>query len=1618
MSLAILCLALSLPTGCSKKAKSPPPAASATPSAPTVKRAGQTRAAEMKSERERLAEISDATPGLWGFQRYYRRPKGFENVPPSGVFYLDLHDHTLYDQRLVAEGSLLRELPRQALLLAAREEFGLLTRDRALREEFPWAKGLGKFWPLSVVTFVTQDFEATISVIRHQPNGVEILWTKEQDLGKEAPYENLTALMERISREGFADLLTKEGFTRIERKQGESSPLPGEVDEDLDIWNDVAQFAAIRQLHELLRTSGESPEILAGLARGYAQLAELTASYYSSMHKVFQARALLYAERLVRITDATPMALWHRAYVRTLIGLPEAALQDIEQALSKADEPYDAPWCSVIQLYCQGNFKELDQRRKEANARPLAAFLYLDIVRYLANSEDFVEAAEMALRSAPESLRPYHALWSYRSLGTKRTSQIAIHNVTGIQTRHLARVSGLTESTKQLLDSETGVSPERYREIVLSLKESGQPDFDTREFSLDALGQILREAGFKSTWTYLQFLKKWLGVPIQEEFTPWRPLVIGHPFEAAVNALVATGEEREKLGRAWILRIDKVDFEFVCTEVLVPLFNTFPNQAARLNQYAWNHCDSTSQELQVRLNINGLKLDWPKLLPQLKRVSPRELKTISLRISIETEEVRDQFPEWEQQFKDVSYLQRDLSEAYRKLGDIDGTERCLQRLIQIHPTFDTYQKLADLYAIRGDDERWLGASLLSLEFPVPGLEDVRVREQIARHYLDRGNQRMAIRYAEQAATSYAGTSLALASEIHGQVGNWKKAEAYLSACSQRYETWATAWLRWCRRTGKGDVNSALALGQERAESLRGNGDINQKAYMAAFYELSNQLEEAYTLNAEIARKKPIPLAIWRALILADELHKNDERDEFLQTLLNGDPTEYRDDLEETGPLTRYFLTCVSDPDQELDLDRINDFIARLPRTPAIVMSYFIGRYLLNHGMQDAALFHLKNAAASPTDEYGNSTQAIWLLRQLQAEVPPLDKYGSRHWSSELDTRHSQIFQGKAPVTGVRFLKDHPQIAVWDEKGRLNLWNMTPDSAAIPLRDADGRVAALTDDGARWAFTRPFSHELEIWKQDEAQAWRILAQQGARLFGAQFDPQDSNRLLRGDCRYLLDKHPKAFLSFHNLEDQTELWRTELEDLIPAGLRFLSNDEFLVYGKNRRSQGWSGIFSRETGSLLRFAEIDRHEIEGFHVAKNGQYGASYSPYGEVVLWEMESLSPVARLWRPHVSAVALSPQSDILAIGETSGRLTFYDWKNDKVLGAFEDHQQAITQIHFRDDARQLLSGSDDHSIRLWDIESLRQQPAAEQQHFPELAAITNQIGMTLLPVPAGEFLMGERNAYEAIGGYHKSKLKQERPQHRVVISRPYYLSQTEVTVEQFQKFVEATGYLTIAEKNDLGGEHMIAPEGKIENVPETSWRNPGFQQADHHPAVMIAFDDAQAFCKWLSDIEGANYRLPTEAEWEKACRAGTVSSWCYGNQPYPRNRIFSNCADLSIRELYTYYHNAWPLNDGFALTAPVASFPPNAYGFYDMHGNVIEWCQDYFSPEYYETSPETDPQGPATGDMRTLRGGCFFNYVTDSRSSFREGEPPETVMSGIGFRVLKEVPASVKSVDAQ
>ncbi|TDP72650.1 formylglycine-generating enzyme family protein [Roseateles toxinivorans] len=304
-----------------------------------------------------------------------------------------------------------------------------------------------------------------------------------------------------------------------------------------------------------------------------------------------------------------------------------------------------------------------------------------------------------------------------------------------------------------------------------------------------------------------------------------------------------------------------------------------------------------------------------------------------------------------------------------------------------------------------------------------------------------------------------------------------------------------------------------------------------------------------------------------------------------------------------------------------------------------------------------------------------------------------------------------------------------------------------------------------------------------------------------------------------------------------------------------------------------------------------------------------------------------------------------------------------------------------------------------------------------------ALLENSLGMKFVRIPAGEFVMGSAEPPEQLAKAYPqyeperfTQLGDEGPPHRVRITKPFYLGQHEVTVGQFRRFLAASGHVPESIADGTGGygynpaydpamsKRGDAFEGRD---PKYSWQNPGFAQTDQHPVLNVTWNDAVALAAWLSKTEGRTYRLPTEAEWEYACRAGTRTRYASGDDPQSLLRMANIFDADSKRNWPKWQQFALQGADGYAFTAPVGSFAPNPWGLYDMHGNAWEWVADWHGDDYYAKSPVDDPQGPADGSVRVRRGGSWHTWAFYARSSYRNWNSAATRYTLVGMRLLRE-----------
>lgn len=243
-------------------------------------------------------------------------------------------------------------------------------------------------------------------------------------------------------------------------------------------------------------------------------------------------------------------------------------------------------------------------------------------------------------------------------------------------------------------------------------------------------------------------------------------------------------------------------------------------------------------------------------------------------------------------------------------------------------------------------------------------------------------------------------------------------------------------------------------------------------------------------------------------------------------------------------------------------------------------------------------------------------------------------------------------------------------------------------------------------------------------------------------------------------------------------------------------------------------------------------------------------------------------------------------------------------------------------------------------------------------------LVNSLGMEFVRIPAGRFLMGS-----PVDEPYRDK---REIQHMVTISKPFYLQTTEVTIKQWQKIMGRPWY-----------DFFRWPRGK-----------------DNFPVTRVCFYDIKTFLDKLNKLGEGTYRLPTEAEWEYASRAGSTMAYSWGDRIECSRAMYAN-NDRGVDDCVPAVRARGLLVNS---PAPVKSYPPNAWGLYDMHGNVWEWCQDWFGP--YSRSPQIDPQGPKKGEVRVRRGGSWFSEKYFLRSANRAYGHPASRLSTTGFRVVR------------
>jgi tetratricopeptide (TPR) repeat protein len=869
-----------------------------------------------------------------------------------------------------ATGRLLRELARQALLSAARDEFGLSTRDESLGESIA-PDDASRVFDVSVAAIEPRGL--VINVAQNFPGGrTKPLAEYRLDYPPEELIERLAARAHELSTREFVELLKQAGIRGAAAKTVEKGATDARIEANLARFDPIAQYAAARALHAEIRAKGESPERLAALARAYAHLSSLNDYLWHPLHKVFQARGLLYAERLMKRTGASPVARRTRAYVRALTGLHKAALGDL--AAAGVPDAKTPAWVTTIENFCRGNEQALRKEAEQAEGASLAEYLRFLMSMYSSSDRRRIDAATRLVGEEPGCMVGFDVLVSNAPLGIQRTGcQLQFTAFAQTLRTELGEMEGLPKLLQTLIETPAGELSEEMewrKNLIAALHEAGRADKDRGEPSLGGLAFLTREISFLHAARQLDFEWLTLGIDPGETHAAIRPTFDKHPLEDYLDYMVRDyAASAAALNSLWTIH-GMLDLSLASDDLQQSLSSLFPEVGPE---------KSNILEFGDQIARNGDRLvfdlfrtlQWRTNAPtriaavtSLRDVNPESPLAIAAVINHDWTSVEKSAAEIEMKFKDSLDVIIALGKQYVRLERSDDAERCLKRRIDLLPEHEAYDSLAGLYKDRGDDENWMKTLVASLELPSQGLEHTEVHIALAEHYMGRKQWENARPHVEQAAPAYSSGALQIASAFHELTGDMRQAEAYQRADSERYDPNRMHWYGWCRRTNQGDLDAARQLAEAFLEEGRQSPSLETHRYSGLFAQLEGRPEAALDAYRAAATAAKEPVYYVRAALVAAQLGKNQARDSLLREAYDVGANVNGGHFQ----LIRVLRACLAaGPKAELD-EKLVEWAIRSRHGEmgyATAALYFVGRFQALRGRDTDAVRYLQRAATSP-----------------------------------------------------------------------------------------------------------------------------------------------------------------------------------------------------------------------------------------------------------------------------------------------------------------------------------------------------------------------------------------------------------------------------------------------------------------------------------------------------------------------------------------------------------------------------------------------------------------------------------------------------------------------------
>jgi tetratricopeptide (TPR) repeat protein len=891
-------------------------------------------------------------------------------------------------------GNLAKELFRQGLLIAAREQMGLQTRDASLRE---WHDDPPPGDALAM------DFKDPDVVLRdvQQPGYVRMHLVYDEKTWP-ADLDALTDVAEAMSRKEFVSALQGAGWTGNPIAIKADAPAPADAQQRLDDMEELSQFGLLRETHAAIKTDGESPARLETLILAYANLGQLTRYHWSMEYAVYTARSLLYAQRLVVEQPNSARALWDRAYARAMAGMMGDASKDLEAAKQLPAET--APkWVALLEPLCDYKTGKLvDLATADPALSHLGMFMAFLSVENSGSQGAIMNFAQAAFTVNPSCQRLIDAMCD--QTGPGMLNQLSYEGAQVFSPLLVQRLEAMPAFPQDMTGqiegfTKPGGNPKGdAREIICQeLIRRGSPQTDSVEPSWAALGRMVQETTFVHVFRQSNLISQERGVDASDYVSQARASVMDHPYKYFIDAL---GMAYYNTPNAKGVGLALMEPKFVlatCTRRQLPVYTVergYQSDGGPSPDQFWQQIIRNSD--YDATDIEGL-IYWARgedvnpwvtdELTHLRKVSPQSptLQAFDIAAGFNAAKAA----QYEAQHGDYPTVSIALGLAYYHQHRWADAERCFRKYIAVSPDQVGYEDLANVFKDQKKDDKWLATLNDYLNHGVDyGLQASQVQEQIAGYYMDHHDFRSAVPYADAAEETASAGGMFTAAQAHSGIGDFSTAEQMFKEEMSHYSETPLNWFCWCSRTGHGDLASAR---QALMDYYAGQAklDSDQLMIMGDIQLSQNQLIDALATYKRRMKEGPGPVSAMYIACIEDELHNTTARNAALDQV----SVLPRTNAPLCDFMALYRTALESNSPDGPDAKAVEKLMKGQADIDQQVMLGLMGRYLLDRGQTARAISYLKRL----TIYFDYPRERIWADPVMRANgVDPwkTDKYGT------------------------------------------------------------------------------------------------------------------------------------------------------------------------------------------------------------------------------------------------------------------------------------------------------------------------------------------------------------------------------------------------------------------------------------------------------------------------------------------------------------------------------------------------------------------------------------------------------------------------------------------------